>query len=63
VTQQAFQRLGEASLEDPRAHPFVEFWTYSHPSIGSRAAFAAAYNPWAPAEHPKYFEKHLSKTY
>lgn len=55
VTQQAFQRLGEASLEDPTAHPFVESWTGSHPSIESRAAFAAAYNPWATGGHPKYF--------
>jgi Zn-dependent protease with chaperone function len=55
VTVRAFQRLGEASLEDPRPHPFVEFWTYSHPSIESRAAFAAAYNPWSSGEHPKYF--------
>jgi len=55
VTQQAFQRLGEASLEDPAAHPFVEFWTGSHPSIESRAAFAAAYNPWTSGGHPKYF--------
>ncbi|MDW5264748.1 MULTISPECIES: M48 family metallopeptidase [Acidobacteriaceae] len=57
VTQQAFQRLGEASLEDPVAHPFIEFWTYSHPSIESRAAFAATYNPWVIGEHPKFFPK------
>jgi len=63
VTQQAFQRLGESSLEDPRPHPFVEFWTYSHPSIESRAAFAAAYNPWLAGEHPKYFVTHPSATY
>lgn len=56
VAQQAFQRLGETSLDDPRPHPFVEFWTYSHPSIASRAAFAAAYNPWVAGEHPKYFK-------
>jgi len=55
VTRQAFQRLGEASLEDPTPHPFVQFWTYSHPSIASRAAFAAAYNPWAPGRHQRYF--------
>jgi Zn-dependent protease with chaperone function len=54
VTRQAFQRLGEASLADPSPHPFVEFWTYSHPSIENRAAFALAYNPWASGEHPKY---------
>jgi STE24 endopeptidase len=63
VTQQAFQRLGEASLEDPTAHPLFEFWTYSHPSIESRTAFAIAYNPWVIGEHPKYFLKYPSTTY
>jgi STE24 endopeptidase len=57
TTQQSFQRLGEASLEDPMPHPFVEFWTSSHPSIASRAAFAAAYNPWTAGQHPKYFRR------
>jgi STE24 endopeptidase len=56
TTQQGFQRLGETSLEDPTPHPFVEFWTYSHPSTASRAAFAAAYNPWIAGRHPKYFQ-------
>jgi len=56
TTQQGFQRLGEAALEDPTPHPLVEFWTFSHPSIGSRAAFAMAYNPWAEGQHPKYFQ-------
>jgi Zn-dependent protease with chaperone function len=55
TTQQGFQRLGEASLDDPRPHPFVDFWTASHPSTADRAAFAAAYNPWAEGQHPKYF--------
>ena len=50
-----FQRLGEVSLEDPTPHPFVEFWTFGHPSTASRAAFAAAYNPWTEGQHPKYF--------
>ncbi len=55
TTQQGFQRLGETSLDDPTPHPFVDFWTSSHPSTASRAAFAAAYNPWAAGQHPKYF--------
>jgi Zn-dependent protease with chaperone function len=54
--QQGFQRLGETSLEDPTPHPFVDFWMSSHPAIGRRAAFAAAYNPWAVGQHPKYFQ-------
>lgn len=55
ATEQSFQRMGEASLEDPGRHPFVEFWTFSHPSTSSRAAFAAAYNPWTKGQHSKYF--------
>jgi STE24 endopeptidase len=55
TTVQGFQRLGEVSLEDPTPHPFVEFWTFGHPSTASRAAFAAAYNPWTGGQHPKYF--------
>ena len=54
TSRQGFQRLGETSLDDPTPHPFVEFWTFSHPSTAERAAFAAAYNPWRAGEHPKY---------
>ena len=57
TAQQAFQLLGEASLTDPNPNRFVEFWTFSHPSVASRAAFAAFYNPWVPGEHPKYFKR------
>jgi STE24 endopeptidase len=57
VAQQGFQVLGEESLTDPNPNAFVEFWTFSHPSVGSRAAFAAAYDPWAPGATPKYFKK------
>jgi STE24 endopeptidase len=56
TTQRGFQRLGETSLDDPTPHPFVDFWTSSHPSTASRAAFAAAYNPWAQGQHPRYFQ-------
>jgi Zn-dependent protease with chaperone function len=55
TTQRGFQRLGEASLDDPGPHPFIDFWTSSHPSTADRAAFAAAYDPWAEGRHPKYF--------
>lgn len=63
VTQEAFQRLGEASLADPARHPFIEFWIYSHPSIEDRAAFAVAYNPWGPGRHPKYFSPQINVFY
>ena len=54
--QQGFQKLGETSFDDPTPHAFIEFWTYSHPSIADRAAFAKAYNPWTEGQHPKYFQ-------
>jgi STE24 endopeptidase len=54
-TQRGFQLMGERSLDDPTPHPFVEFWTFGHPSTASRAGFAAAYNPWTDGQHPKYF--------
>jgi Zn-dependent protease with chaperone function len=57
TAQQAFQLLGESYLEDPAPDPFVEFWTFNHPSVTSRATFAASYNPWVPGKHPKYFRK------
>ncbi|WP_188760062.1 M48 family metallopeptidase [Edaphobacter acidisoli] len=56
TAQQAFQLLGETSLVNPSPNRFVEFWTFSHPSISERAAFAATYNPWLPGHHPKYFQ-------
>lgn len=58
TAQQAFQVLGEQSLTDPNPSPFVEFWTFNHPSIASRAAFARDYDPWnTPGEQSKYFKK------
>lgn len=53
----AFDVLGKTSFADPNPGPLYEFWTYTHPSIGRRAAFARAYNPWAPGMEPKYFKK------
>ena len=44
-------------LDNPHPNPFVEFWTYSHPSTEQRAEFAAHYDPWLPGHHPKYFSK------
>ena len=51
----AFQVLGETSYDDPNPSQFIELWTYSHPSIGRRAAFAAHYDPWTAGFQPKYF--------
>jgi STE24 endopeptidase len=51
---QAFQILGEVSLDDPNPSPFIEFWLYDHPSISERVRFASEYDPWAKEQPPKY---------
>ena len=53
----AFNRLGEAWLEDPSPNAFIEFWTYNHPSVQTRANFAAHYDPWAAGARPKFFKR------
>jgi STE24 endopeptidase len=55
TAQGAFDVLGTTSFADPNPSPFYEFWTYSHPGVGRRAAFGKAYDPWAPGMEPKYF--------
>jgi STE24 endopeptidase len=57
VGAQSFQVLGEESLDDPTPHPVYEWWFGTHPTIEFRAAFARAYDPWAPGEHPKFFAR------
>ena len=57
TVKNAFDTLGQSGYSDPNPNRFYEFWTYSHPSIGRRAAFGKAYNPWAPGMEPKYFKK------
>ncbi|HXR40626.1 MAG TPA: M48 family metallopeptidase [Terracidiphilus sp.] len=52
-----FQALGEAWLEDPNPSPLIEFWEYNHPSVKTRANFAANYNPWANGGHGEFFDR------
>jgi Zn-dependent protease with chaperone function len=52
-----FNALGEAWLEDPNPSPFIEFWLYNHPSVQTRANFAAHYDPWANGGHGEFFDK------
>lgn len=53
----AFNALGAAWLEDPHPNGFLVFWAYSHPSIQSRARFAAQYDPWANGGHGEFFKR------
>jgi len=52
----SFNHLGEAWLDDPNPNGFVEFWSYSHPSVEQRAEFAEHYDPWANGGRGKFFE-------
>jgi STE24 endopeptidase len=52
----SFDALGEAWLEDPDPSPFIEFWEYNHPSVKTRANFAAHYDPWANGGHGRFFD-------
>lgn len=53
----SFNRLGEVYLDDPNPNPFLEFWSYDHPSTQHRATFAAHYDPWEPGQTPQFFAK------
>jgi STE24 endopeptidase len=55
TAKNAFDLLGETSLDDPNPGRLVELWLNDHPTIGRRAAFAKAYDPWQPSLRPKYF--------
>jgi Zn-dependent protease with chaperone function len=55
VAQGSFDTMGENSLDVPNMPLYLEYWFGSHPQIGRRAAFAHAYDPWAPGMQPKYF--------
>jgi STE24 endopeptidase len=57
TTIAAFNALGEAWLDDPNPSPFIEFWTYNHPSTQTRANFAAHYDPWANGGRGEFFDK------
>jgi Zn-dependent protease with chaperone function len=53
----AFNHMGEAWLEDPNPSPLIEFWMYNHPSVQTRANFAAHYDPWANGGRGKFFRR------
>ncbi len=53
----SFQTLGEESLDVPDPNRALVFWTYSHPPIPDRAAFARDYNPWSPGHSPRFFPR------
>jgi Zn-dependent protease with chaperone function len=50
---QAFQVLGERSLDYPTVGKFAEFWLWSHPTIRDRVIYAQTYDPWGEGRSPE----------
>ena len=42
----AFVKFAEDSKVDPRPPRLIEWWRYSHPSLGRRIDFVMGYRPW-----------------
>ncbi|HXH39419.1 MAG TPA: M48 family metallopeptidase [Thermoanaerobaculia bacterium] len=42
----SFVKFAEDSKADPRPPRLIEWWFYSHPSLGRRIDFVLAYKPW-----------------
>ncbi len=42
----AFVKFAEDSKADPRPPLLIEWWAYSHPSLGRRIDFVLGYKPW-----------------
>ena len=51
---QAFQILGERSLDYPYVGKFAEFWLWSHPTIRDRVIYAQTYDPWDGGQSPQF---------
>ncbi len=51
---QAFQILGECSLDYPYVGKLAEFWAWSHPTIRDRMIFVQTYDPWGEGKQPEF---------
>jgi Zn-dependent protease with chaperone function len=51
---QAFQILGERSLDYPYVGKLAEFWAWDHPTIRDRMIFVQTYNPWVEGQQPQF---------
>ena len=51
---QAFQILGERSLDYPYVGKLAEFWAWDHPTIRDRMIFVQTYDPWGEGRQPEF---------
>jgi Zn-dependent protease with chaperone function len=54
---QAFQILGERSLDYPYVGKLAEFWTWDHPTIRDRMIFVQTYDPWGEGREPEFVKR------
>lgn len=53
----AFVKFAEDSKIDPRPPRLIEWWRYSHPSLGRRIDFVMGYRPWEKGEPNELWKK------
>jgi Zn-dependent protease with chaperone function len=53
----AFVKFAEDSKVDPRPPKFIEWWRYSHPSLGRRIDFVMQYRPWEQGKPNQLWKK------
>jgi len=53
----SFVKFAEDSKADPRPPQFIEWWRYSHPSLGRRIDFVLAYKPWEKGQPNELWRK------
>jgi STE24 endopeptidase len=51
---EAFQILGERSLDYPYVGKLAEFWAWDHPTIRDRMIFVQTYDPWGEGRQPEF---------
>jgi len=51
---EAFQILGERSLDYPYVSKLAEFWAWDHPTIRDRMIFEQTYDPWGEGRQPEF---------
>ena len=51
---QAFQILGERSLDYPYVGKLAEFWAWNHPTIRDRMIFVQTYDPWSEGKQAEF---------
>jgi Zn-dependent protease with chaperone function len=51
---QAFQILGECSLDYPYVGKLAEFWAWDHSTIRDRMIFVQSYDPWGEGKQAEF---------